>query len=45
VATGLFASAVIAQNYPQKTLRMIVPSSPGGGSDILGRFLAQKLAE
>ena len=42
---GLIAGAVIAQTYPQKTVRMIVPSSPGGGSDILGRFLAQKLAE
>ena len=45
VATGLFAGAAIAQNYPQKTLRLIVPSSPGGGSDILGRLLAQNLAE
>jgi tripartite-type tricarboxylate transporter receptor subunit TctC len=42
---GLFAGAAAGQNYPQKPLRMIVPSSPGGGSDIMGRFLAQKLAE
>ena len=40
-----FAVAVCAQNFPYKPLRMIVPSSPGGGSDIMGRFLAQKLAE
>ena len=42
---GLFAGAAAGQTYPQKPLRMIVPSSPGGGTDILGRFLAQKLAE
>ncbi len=45
VVTGLAAGAAFAQNFPHKPLRMIVPSSPGGGSDIMGRFLAQKLAE
>ena len=39
------AGVVHAQTFPQKPLRMIVPSSPGGGSDILGRFLAQKLSD
>jgi tripartite-type tricarboxylate transporter receptor subunit TctC len=34
-----------AQPFPQKPLRLIVPSSPGGGSDIAGRFLAQKMTE
>lgn len=34
-----------AQPFPQKPLRLIVPSSPGGGSDIAGRFLGQKMAE
>lgn len=42
---GVIASVAHAQSYPQKPLRMIVPSSPGGGSDIVGRFLAQKLSE
>ena len=41
----LIAGAAGAQPFPHKPLRMIVPSSPGGGSDIMGRFLAQKLAE
>lgn len=45
LVAGLAASAASAQNFPHKPLRMIVPSSPGGGSDIMGRFLAQKLAE
>ena len=41
----LAIGTVWAQPFPQKPLRMIVPSSPGGGSDIMGRFLAQKLTE
>jgi tripartite-type tricarboxylate transporter receptor subunit TctC len=31
--------------FPAKPLRMIVPLAPGGGSDIVGRILAQGLTE
>ena len=31
--------------YPSKALRFIVPSSPGGGADVLARTLGPKLAE
>src|SRR5471030_942588 len=34
-----------AQNYPSKTIRMIVAAAPGGANDILGRMYAQRLTE
>lgn len=34
-----------AQQYPTKAVRMIIGFAPGGGTDIVGRILAQKLAE
>lgn len=38
------AAAVHSQQYPAKPIRLIVPFTPGGGSDSIGRLLAQKLA-
>jgi len=34
-----------AANYPDKPIRMVVPWSPGGGSDVSGRIIASKLSE
>ena len=39
------APPAAAQNYPAKTVRMIVPLVSGGGVDTLARVLAQKMAE
>lgn len=39
----LFASA--QANYPNKTVKMIVPLTPGSGADIAGRIVAKNLSE
>jgi tripartite-type tricarboxylate transporter receptor subunit TctC len=45
----LFAAFVaapsMAQTYPEKPLRMIVPFSAGAGSDLLSRLIARKLTD
>ena len=43
-ATAALPSA-LAQSYPGKSIRMIIPFPPGGATDILGRVLAQKLGD
>ncbi len=34
-----------AQNYPVKTIRMVIPFAAGGNTDIIGRIFAPKMAE
>ena len=42
-AVTLFAPAAIAQQYPSKAIRFIVPFPPGGTADIQGRMIADRL--
>ena len=39
------ALSVMAQDYPARPIRLIVPYPPGGGNDTLARIFGQKLAE
>ncbi|GMV56282.1 MAG: hypothetical protein AMXMBFR6_20870 [Betaproteobacteria bacterium] len=53
VRIGFFAAIFLAslpwvakaQNYPSKPIRLLVPYSSGGGTDIMARAAAQKLSE
>jgi len=44
-AALLVAGAALAQDWPSKPVRIIVPFPPGGSVDPLGRLLAAKLSE
>ena len=41
----LMSGVALAQTYPTKPVRMIVPFPPGGATDLLARVVAQKLSE
>ncbi len=41
----LLSVAASAQEYPSRTLRMVVPFAPGGASDFVGRILQPRLTE
>jgi tripartite-type tricarboxylate transporter receptor subunit TctC len=40
-----FAEGPMAQEWPQRNVRLIVSFGPGGGADIIGRIMAQSMQE
>jgi tripartite-type tricarboxylate transporter receptor subunit TctC len=45
LTASLSLAQTAAQNYPQKPIRMIVPFTPGGSTDILARSIGQELSK
>jgi tripartite-type tricarboxylate transporter receptor subunit TctC len=46
LAAALTAGAgACAQNYPAKSVRVVIPITPGSGLDTIGRVVSQKLSE
>ncbi len=44
LAFAAHAPQALAQDYPTKPIRLVVPFPPGGGNDTLGRIVAQRLS-
>ena len=45
LTASLSVAQTAASNYPQKPIRMIVPFTPGGSTDILARSIGQELSK
>jgi tripartite-type tricarboxylate transporter receptor subunit TctC len=41
----LVPALALAQPYPSKAIRMVVPTTPGGGTDVTARVLARAMSE
>ena len=45
IATTFIASVAVAQSYPNKPIKIVVPYPAGGNADITGRVLAKKMSD
>src|SRR5262249_29220585 len=43
VGAALLAPPALAQTYPQRPVKIIVPYAPGGGTDVFSRLLAAQM--
>src|SRR5215469_14232793 len=43
IVFGLGPSLAIAQNFPDRQVKIIVPTAPGGAIDTTGRVIAEKM--
>jgi len=42
---GVLSSVAVAQDYPSRPVRMIIPFGPGGASDFVARIIAPKMGD
>jgi len=45
ILAAAFSLAALAQDWPTKPVRFIVPYPPGGGTDVIARIVQQRLSE
>jgi tripartite-type tricarboxylate transporter receptor subunit TctC len=42
---AIAANGALAQDFPNRPVKILVPQTPGGASDALARIIAQKLSD
>ena len=45
ILLAAFSTNVLAQAFPSKPIRLVVPAAPGGGTDVLARLLSPELTK
>jgi tripartite-type tricarboxylate transporter receptor subunit TctC len=43
--TAIFSSLAVADDYPSRPIRLIIPFPPGGSNDVVGRIVANQLGQ